>query len=181
CSINLSPQLTWNASTRFTATVGASWSHNITDNQYFGIDTIGGTHYTFAHLDQQTLSFTANLGYTVTTNLSVQWYLQPFVSNGTYSNVRTIGDAGAADYDARYQPDTNITNPGGVDSKQFNSNFVVRWEYRPGSTLFVVWTQGRGDFQPVAGPNGVSGDLRHLWDLHADNTFLVKVSYWFDR
>ncbi|MGB7211753.1 MAG: DUF5916 domain-containing protein [Gemmatimonadales bacterium] len=183
-SISLGPQLTWNASTRFIATVGANWSHNVADNQYFGVDTVGGTHYTFAHLDQQTLSLTANLGYTVTTNLSVQWYLQPFVSNGTYSNVRTIGDAGAANYDARYAPlsDTSVTNhPGGVDSKQFNSNFVVRWEYRPGSTLFVVWTQGRQDFQSLAGPNGVSGDLHDLWNLHPDNTFLVKLSYWFSR
>lgn len=182
-SVNFGPQLTWNASTRFTATVGANWSHNIADNQYFGIDTIGGSHYTFAHLDQKTLSFTANLGYTVTPELTIQWYMQPFVSNGTYSNVRTIGNPGAADYDARYQAlsDSFTNNPGGVDAKQLQSNFVVRWEYRPGSTLFVVWTQGRGDYQPLAGPNGLSGDLSGLFDLHPDNTFLVKVSYWFNR
>ncbi|MGH7533304.1 MAG: DUF5916 domain-containing protein [Gemmatimonadales bacterium] len=185
--LNLNPQVTFNASTRFSATLGAGYTVNTSDNQYFGTFTDTATHtdhYTFAHLDQKTISLTANLAYTVTPNLSVQWYLQPFVSNGSYSNVRTIGDPGAADYDARYVPfsDTSVANhPGGVDSKQFNSNFVVRCEYRPGSTLFVVWTQGRQDFQPVAGPNGVGGDLGRLWDLHADNTFLVKASYWFDR
>ena len=62
--------------------------------------------------------------------------------------------------------------------KQFNSNFVVRWEYRPGSTLFVVWTQGRNGYQPVPGPNGVGGDLHDLFALRPDNTFLVKLSYW---
>lgn len=180
-NLSLSPELTINASTRFTATLSASWSANVDNEQYYGTDTTGGLHYQFAHLDQQTLSFTADLGYTVTPELSVQWYLQPFVSRGTFSDVRTLADPGAAAYDARYRPDTMVTNPGGIDSKQFNSNFVVRWEYRPGSTLFLVWTQGRGDFQPVAGPDGLGGDLRGVWDLHANNTFLLKVSYWFNR
>ena len=120
----------------------------------------------------------------MTPALSIQWYLQPFVSRGTYADIRELTDAGAASYDARYRPyaDTSVTNnPGGVDSKQFNSNVVVRWEYRPGSTMFVVWTQGRNDFQPVAGPTGLNGDFRNLFDLRADNTFLVKFSYWFNR
>lgn len=181
---DVNPTLTLNASTRFSATVGVDYNVNTADNQYFDTFTDSVTHasrYAFAHLDQKTLSFTANLAYTVTPNLSVQWYLQPFVSRGTYSNVRDLTDPGAADYDARYQPDTLVTNPGGVDSKQLNSNFVVRWEYRPGSTLFVVWTQQRSDFQSIAGPNGLGGDFHDLWDLHPDNVFLVKLSYWFNR
>jgi hypothetical protein len=184
---DVNPTLTLNASTRFSATVGVDYNVNTADNQYFGTYTDTASHatsYTFAHLDQKTLSFIADLAYTVTPSLSVQWYLQPFVSRGTFSNVRTLADPGAASYDARYQPyaDTSVTNhPGGVDSKQFNSNFVVRWEYRPGSTLFLVWTQQRGDFQSVVGPNGLGGAFSDLWDLHPDNTFLVKVSYWFNR
>ena len=185
--LDLNPNVTINASTRFSATIGADYNINTADNQYFNTYTDTATHashYTFAHLDQKTISLTANLAYTVTPNLSVQWYLQPFVSRGTYSNIRELANPGAANYDARYQPyaDTSVTNnPGGVDSKQFNSNFVVRWEYRPGSTLFVVWTQARGDFQPVAGPDGLGGDFHDLFNLHADNTFLVKFSYWFNR
>ncbi|HEX3927352.1 MAG TPA: DUF5916 domain-containing protein [Gemmatimonadales bacterium] len=184
-SLTLGPQLTLNASTRITATVGANVSRNIADNQWYGNFITGATqHYTFAHLDQTTVSLTGNLGYTFTPSLSVQWYLQPFVSRGTFSNLRELANPGAAAYDARYQPyaDTSLTNNlGGVDSKQFNSNFVVRWEYRPGSTLFVVWTQGRSGFIPQAGPNGVSGDFRDLFHLPADNTFLVKLSYWLSR
>ncbi len=68
-----------------------------------------------------------------------------------------------------------------MDSKQLNSNLVVRWEYRPGSTLFVVWTQGRNGFTPFAGPDGMRGDFRDLFHLHPDNTFLVKVSYWLNE
>jgi hypothetical protein len=183
-SLNLNPQLTMNASTRFSTTLGLNWTANRADNQWFGnFDTLG-THYTFAYLKQQTLSLTADLGYTVSTTLSVQWHLQPFVSRGTFSNVRELADPRSASYGGRYQAyfDTTVTNhPGGVDSKQFNSNLVVRWEYRPGSTLFVVWTQGRDAFAPLAAPGGMSGDLRGLFDLHPDNTFLVKISYWLNR
>ena len=185
-SLNISPQLTLNASTRATATIGASVSHNVTDNQWYGqySGTTGSQHYTFAHLDQQTVSLTADLGYTFTPTLSLQWHLQPFISRGTYSNLRELANPGANNYDARYQAyaDTSISNHlGGLDAKQLSSNFVVRWEYRPGSTLFLVWTQGRNAFDPAAGPDGIHGDFRDLFNLRADNTFLVKFSYWLTR
>ena len=184
-SVNLQPQLTYNASTRFSASLGANITTQHADNQWFGnfADSADVTHYTFAHLDQRTLGLTADLAYTVTTNLSVQWHIAPFVSRGNYSNVRELANPAAASYAGRYQPyaDTSVANhPGGLDYKQFNSNLVIRWEYRPGSTIFVVWTQGRNDYQSVAGPDGLRGDLNNLFQLHPDNTFLVKASYWLN-
>lgn len=184
-SLELTPGITLNASPRISATVGVDWSRAHTDNQWYGNFVVGtADHYTFAHLEQQTLSLTADLGYTFTPTLTVQWHLQPFVSRGTYTNLRELANPGASAYDDRYQPyaDTSITNHlGGFDSKQFNSNFVVRWEYRPGSTIFLVWTQGRNGNDPLAGPAGLHGDLRDLFQLAPDNTFLLKVSYWLDR
>ncbi|MES1259341.1 MAG: DUF5916 domain-containing protein [Gemmatimonadota bacterium] len=185
-SLNFNPQLTLNASTRLTAAFGANYTTNASDNQWFGAYTGADAlrHYTFAHLEQQTLSLNADLGYTLTPALSVQWHLQPFVSRGTYSNLRELDNPAADNFDARYKAyaDTAIANHlGGLDAKQFNSNLVVRYEYRPGSTLFLVWTQGRSGFDPVAGRDGVRGDLRDLFNLRADNTFLVKVSYWLNR
>lgn len=179
-SVNLQPQVTYNASTRFNVSVGANISTQHNDNQWYA--TYTGVP-TFAHLDQRTLGLTADLGYTVTTNLSVQWHIAPFVSRGTYSNIRELANPASTSYDARYQPypDTSVTNhPGGLDFKQFNSNLVVRWEYRPGSTIFVVWTQGRQDFQSLAGPDGLRGDFNNLFNLHPNNTFLVKASYWLN-
>ncbi|HWH02970.1 MAG TPA: DUF5916 domain-containing protein [Gemmatimonadales bacterium] len=186
-SINLQPQLTYNASTSFNVSIGANITTQHADNQWFGqYDTLlatGQQHYTFAHLDQRTVGLTADLGYTITTNLSVQWHIAPFVSRGTYSNIRELANPASSSYDARYQPyaDTSVANhPGGLDFKQFNSNLVVRWEYRPGSTIFVVWTQGRQDFQSLAGPDGLRGDFNNLFNLHPNNTFLVKASYWLN-
>jgi hypothetical protein len=76
--------------------------------------------------------------------------------------------------------DTSVTNnPGGFNSKQFRSNVVMRWEYRPGSALFLVWQQGRQDEDP--GRRSLGGDLDRLFSAPANNTFLVKLSYWLDR
>jgi hypothetical protein len=160
--------------------------HTVTDNQWFGnfSDARLGTHYTFAHLDQHTTSATVRLNYTFTPDVSVQAYTQPFIAKGTYTNVRQLSStprAGAyADRYAAYA-DTSVTNnPGGFNFKEFQSNFVFRWEYQPGSTLFVVWNQGRQGIVPVEGEGSFGGDVRDLMRLHPANTVLVKMSYWLN-
>ncbi len=57
----------------------------------------------------------------------------------------------------------------------------MRWEYRPGSTLFLVWTQGRQDDRNLDGRQSWTRDYRDLFALHPDNTFLVKFAYWLNR
>ncbi|MEZ0333647.1 MAG: DUF5916 domain-containing protein, partial [Gemmatimonadales bacterium] len=185
-TISLEPTLELKMSTRFTTSLGARWEHNRNDIQYFGTfaDPAGGPHYTFAHLEQETLSLTWRLGYTFTPNTSLQVYASPFISKGTYSNVREVGEARAEAYDARYQPYTDpdvAGDPGGFNVQEFRSNVVFRWEYRPGSTLFLVWSQGREGSAEEEGTKSFRGDLSDLFGQHADNTFLVKVSYWFAR
>ena len=113
------------------------------------------THYTFAHLNQTTTSATVRLNYTFTPNVSLQAYTQPFVSKGTYSDVRQLSATPRADaYDDRYAAygDTSVTNnPGGFNFKEFQSNVVFRWEYRPGSTLFARLERGASGFRADAG------------------------------
>jgi hypothetical protein len=67
-----------------------------------------------------------------------------------------------------------------VNFKQLRTNTVLRWEYRPGSILFLVWQQGRDAF--AASPTGFSvrRDMGELLELHPNNTFLLKMSYWFN-
>ena len=185
-TLSLEPTLKFNVSSRFSTSLGARWENNRNDIQYYGTfgDAAGGLHYTFAHLQQETLSLTWRLGYTFTPNTSLQIYASPFVSKGTYSNVREVGDARAEAYDERYQPygDPEVAgSPGGFNVQEFRSNVVFRWEYRPGSTLFLVWSQGREASEDVEGARSFRGDLSNLFDQHADNTFLVKVSYWLAR
>lgn len=97
--------------------------------------------------------------------------------------MRELDDARAADYEDRYRPYDDLVvsaDPGGFNVKQYRSNVVLRWEYRPGSTLFLVWTQGRGTADPSEGSGSIAGDFGDLFGLRADNTFLIKASYWLN-
>lgn len=185
-SISLSPEVVVKVSSRFRSSLSANYRKNRDDNQYFGTftDPADTRHYTFAHLDQETLGLTWRLDYTFTPEATLQVYASPFVSRGTYSDVRELADPGADEYDSRYQPyaDPAVSaDPGGFNFKQFRSNVVFRWEYRPGSTLFLVWSQGREDQASLEGDKTFGADLRDLFRQRANNTFLVKVSYWFAR
>jgi hypothetical protein len=185
-TLSLEPEVEFKVSSRFTTTLSARWETNRNDVQYFGTftDPVGVDHYTFAHLEQETLSLTWRLGYTFTPNTTLQVYASPFVSKGTYSDVREIGEPRAEEYDARYQPYDDLAiaaDPGGFNVQEFRSNVVFRWEYRPGSTLFLVWSQGREGAADIEGDKSFGGDFGDLFDRRPDNTFLVKVSYWFAR
>jgi hypothetical protein len=182
-TIDFSPELDLKISSRFTTSLSADYNHNRNDLQYFGTftDPAGGAHYTFAHLDQKTFSLTWRLGYTFTPTTSLQIYASPFVSKGTYTDVREVAEARAGSYDARYRPYTDpavADRPTGFNFQQFRSNVVFRWEYRAGSTLFLVWSQGRQGSSPVEGTASFRGDLGDLLGRRANDTFLVKVSYW---
>ena len=72
--------------------------------------------------------------------------------------------------------------PTGFNFQEFRSNVVFRWEYRPGSTIFLVWSQGRQYSANEAGNASFGKSLSdELFGQRPDNTFLLKVSYWFSR
>lgn len=184
--ISLQPELDIKISSSFTTSISANLAHNDVDLQYYGTftDSASSPHYTFAHLDQRTVSLTWRLGYTFTPDASLQIYASPFLSKGEYSHVRELSAPRAVDYDARFRPygDAAIRDdPGGFDVGQFRSNVVFRWEYHPGSTLFLVWSQGRQGSEPFQERGSLGGDLSDLFDRRADDVFLVKLSYWFAR
>jgi hypothetical protein len=177
----VSPSLQVRLSSRTTPSIGMSYSRNEDDAQWLDNITSGGvTHYTFAHLDQTTISLTFRLDYTASPTLTLQIYANPFVSKGTYSDVREVVNARADHYDDRFAPYALGRDPGGFDVRQFNSSTVLRWEYDPGSSLYLVWTQGRQNFEPGSEPPPLSDDFDQLFHAHPANTFLVKAVHWFD-
>ncbi|HJP84543.1 MAG TPA: DUF5916 domain-containing protein [Gemmatimonadaceae bacterium] len=163
--------------------LGTRYQRNRNDTQWYdNLGVIGSdtTHYLFAHLDQELLSFTTRLNYTATTTLSLQCYAEPFLTTGRYFRVRELADPRGARYDDRYRPYALNTDDASFNIKELHASAVARWEYRPGSTVFLVWTQGRdqderdpGSFLPVR-------DLRNLFSARPDNTFLIKASYWMN-
>jgi hypothetical protein len=181
----LSPYVNFRFSPQLQLNLGTGFGNDHDNTQWFGNFTEAGvTHYTFAHLDQQTTSMSMRLNYTATPDLTFEMYAQPFVAKGTYSDVREISATPGADsYDDRFQP---YTPPGDAQLRfkvtELISNTVVRWEYRPGSTLFVVWQHGRQGPDPRNPFNqSWTRDYGDLFRLHPDNTFLVKVAYWLSR
>ena len=157
--------------------------------------------YVMGNLDQTTVGITVRIDYSITPNLSVQYYGQPFLSSGAYDTFKRITapraepfeerfdvyGANEIDYDAAentYHVDESSSgarysfeNPN-FDLTEFRSNLVVRWEYRPGSTLFVVWSQDRstnGELGSFAFTDG----LNELFRQHSTNVFLVKFNYRF--
>lgn len=180
-----SPYVNFRLSPQFQLNVGTDFGNDHLDAQWFGNFTQAGvTHYSFAHLDQQTTAMSVRMNYTVTRDLSFELYGQPFVAKGTYSNIREISSTPDADsYDARFKP---FTPPAGAQTQfkvtELIANSVVRWEYRPGSTMFFVWQHGRQG----PGPNdrfnqSWTRDYSDIFKLHPDNTFLIKVAYWLSR
>jgi hypothetical protein len=135
------------------------------------------THYVFGELRQRTSSMTLRLNYTLTPNLSVQLYGQPFVSAGRFERYKELVD-GRAPYAARFAP---FAYPEGADFKvlSFRTTNVMRWEYKPGSTLFVVWQQGREGFSPD-GSFRFGRDYGDAFTTPSNNAFLVKLAYWFN-
>ncbi len=179
-SINLMPEVDFKLASRVTAAIIPNYTRTSNNVQPLGQHD---TRYVFAHLEQKQLGVTMRFTYPFTASATLQVYAQPFVSKGTYSNVQQLSTTPrAADFASRYVPDTIVAdNPSGFNYKQFRSNVVFRWEYRPGSTLFVVWSQGRQGSAGAEGTRGFGGDLSELFDLRPDNGFLVKLSYWINR
>ena len=184
-SLNLMPEVDFKLASRVTAALIPNYTRKTSDVQPRDpVTNAAGRviHSVFSHLEQKQLGLTMRVTYPFSANMSLQVYAQPFISKGTYSNLRELSATPrAADYTSRYQPYFDPTRSTGFNYKQFRSNVVFRWEYRPGSTLFVVWSQGRTQSADAEGPRGLGSNLRDLFDLRPDNGFLVKLSYWINR
>jgi len=137
--------------------------------------------YVFAQIDQITTDLTVRIDYTITPELTIQYYGSPFITAVDYSDPKYIIDPNADKFNDRYSTDMSFTtedyeNDYDFNFRQFRSNLVVRWEYRPGSLLYLVWTQsktgdvGTGDFAFV-------NDLDALFNIHPYNIFLVKLTF----
>lgn len=192
-----SPNLRWRPSGRASVSLGPFLSRNLDDRQWVErvTDDDDSRHYVFARMDQTTVGLTGRVDYAFTPNLSLQVYAQPFVSAGDYEEFKRVADPRAPTYRARFQPlnvhlsdDEYLVDLDGVGApesfdnpdfnfKQFRSNVVLRWEYRPGSELFLVWSQAR-DHVAGDGRFDFSEGLDTLFEQDAHNVFMLKVSYW---
>ncbi|GLU42765.1 DUF5916 domain-containing protein [Allomuricauda sp. NBRC 101325] len=163
-------------------------------------DVNGSPRYLNGEIDQRTLSMSFRLNFTINPNLTIQYWGQPFISRGRYSNFKHITDPLAKNFEDRfvqYSPQQTSYSDGvyGIDEDldgiddftfddpdfsfvQFRSNLVIRWEYIPGSEIFLVWSQDvsrSGD--PTAGLLPSLGD--NIFGQKPQNIFLLKATYRF--
>ena len=182
---SFSPYVSVRVSTRLQANLGANISNGVNDAQWYGnyTDAANTVHYTFAHLHQRTVSMNTRLNYTVTPDLTFEFYGQPFVATGNYSNVRELSATPTASgYSNRFRASVAPTgSQAAFKYTQLRTNAVARWEYKPGSTLFVVWSHGRQDSADQYSNQSWTRDYRDLFALHPDNTFVVKAAYLISR
>jgi len=180
---------------------GFAWVKN--PAQYIETASAGGdTSYVVGALTQATTSLAARLNVTFTPSLSLQLYAQPFLSAGRYGTLAEVRNARASQLRERVAPfapgavatmadgDLRIDRDGGRSAltmddpafsvRELTSNAVLRWEYRPGSALFLVWAQSRDD--DAGAPDfSVGRQARALWRAAPTNVLLVKASYWITR
>ena len=162
-----------------------------------------GNRYVFAFVKTKTVSLDTRINWTFTPNLTLQLFAQPFVASGSYSHFREFArprtiekldygrDVGSIAYDAgtnSYRIDPDAGGPA-ASFVVFNPNFtttslrgtaVLRWEYRPGSTIFFVWTQQRSGFDP-AGDFDFTSARRQIFNDRPANVFQIKATYWIGR
>jgi hypothetical protein len=153
----------------------AQYVTQVEDQQY--TDTFG-KRYIFATLDQQTLDLGIRGEWTASSRLSMQLFLQPFVSSGDYNGFKYLTrprdddftplSAGQAASEAG-DPDFNF--------RSVRGSAVVRWEFRPGSAMYVVWNENRAEEVGI-GDFRLRRDLSALPNAPSQDVFLVKFSYW---
>ncbi|GMV06954.1 MAG: hypothetical protein AMXMBFR53_32290 [Gemmatimonadota bacterium] len=193
-----SPNLRFRPSGRATFGVGTMIDWNNDDYQWVKRFEGERDDYLFARIEQRTVGVLFRMDYAFTPTLSLQLYAEPFVSAGKYSEYKRVADPVADRYADRFQvlpyrvdDDRVLADVDGdgaeedfgrpdFNFQQFRSNAVLRWEYLPGSTLFLVWSQGRNR-SVEDGSFDWSHDVRDLFGVAPDNVFMVKLSYWLSR
>jgi hypothetical protein len=157
-----------------------------------------GKRYVFGVVDRTTVSTQFRISYTFKPDVTLDVYAEPFAASGAYTgfgemirpremNLRMYGTDGTT---IVRQPDGSYTVTDGASSftinnpdfntRSYRSNVVLRWEWRPGSTFFVVWQQNRAGASNSGAQVGVD-DLFDSWSIPGDNILLLKSTIWLSR
>lgn len=187
--------LSWLINNNFSISAIAGLTEETDNNQYVKQKEVEQKkEYVVGKIDRETLYTILRLEYFITPELSLQYYGSPYASIGKYDSFRKVNESKSTDLNQRYSPltisgdqlvdengnellDFTTENPD-FNFQEFRSNFVLRWEYKTGSTLYFVWTNTSSNYEPVYNPS-VTQTLKNISKLDAQNAFMIKFSYWF--
>lgn len=207
-SLRFSPEVEMNLGTRLRLEFEPGFKKQVQLDQYIdsfddetAIEMLGGRHIV-AQMERNTVSAELRVDYTFTPKLSLQAYFQPYMTVGSYSRFKEFkqpesydfveygkdnGMEIAKDDDDGYElyPNGRNGNSIYVENPDFNykalvGSAVLRWEFRPGSTLYIVWTHNGSDEQNPGNFN-FNRDVKDLFQADADNIFALKLTYWLGK
>ncbi len=199
--------VTWHPASNVAVTVGPAYSYGESRAQYVTrisdptATAFGGARYVFSDLYRRDLGMDTRLNITFTPTLTLELYAQPFISSAQYAHLKEFAapraldklvygkDVGTLTVRAT-DPRVFVVDPdGGGPAAEFavtdpsftlrslRGNAVLRWEYHPGSTLFLVWTQSRSN-ELNDGLLDLGRDVGPVFTGAGENIFLVKLNYW---
>jgi hypothetical protein len=173
--MEVGPSVSYRPSSFLKISEGVNFSRNYDDSQWI---EESDAHYVFGRIRQKTVGLQTRVNYTISPRLSIQIYAEPFVSAGKYSDFKALVNGRAPVYEERYAPFAYSGNPD-FNYRSFRTTNVLRWEYKPGSTLFAVWQQGR-EGNTDQGSFDFSRDFHGVFSSAAKNVFLIKWAYWLN-
>lgn len=188
----------WQLNNRFSISSRTIFDNSIDHHQFVTRFTKfdGDKKYLVGTIDRNTIYSTLRCEYFISPEISLQYYANPYASTGKYSNFREVAEASNKAIDKRYldlnaymltNKDYMLQNPDGsnytihnpdFNYQEFRSNLVGRWEFRPGSTLYLVWTNTRAAYSDQLDQT-IWKSFGKIWDVKSENVFMVKFSYWF--
>ena len=192
----------------FSLSLNNEFSRTQDQTQYVTSTDFGNIkRYVLGTINNDTWSTTLRLNYSLNPNFSVQFYGQPFIARGRYSDFKFVNNPTASSINERvniynqnqisYGVDSNGSDAFLIDENvdnitdysfgkpdfsfvQLQTNLVVRWEYIPGSELFFVWARGSSGSQDFS-DSLTDSVSNQVFDIPANDTFLIKATYRFVR
>ncbi len=186
-SLSTSIGMDWNQSSAVHHRISASYSSSIDDTQHMENyenpgKGIGGVSFVFGDLMRRTFDLTLRTSLLFSRNQSLEVYAQPYLTTGDYRRARELVRADTYDLET-YTAEGFDYDAWDFTYSAVNLNVVYRWEYRPGSTFYLVWTHSRSSYEDRGSGDNRSAfdhslDPHDLFENEPENIFLAKFSYW---
>ena len=198
-SLNVNSNVSYRPLNTLKFSLNINLSKNTDQLQYVStLDFNNQPRYILAKINQQTAGLTFRVDYNITPELSIQYYGSPFVAIGKYSNFKRVTNSRSDTYSNRFYEfstpvingteyqlaennnsvvDYTLSNPD-FNFSQFRSNLVAKWEYKPGSSVYLVWSNEQTEYA-TQGVNNLLKAYNQIKKSFPNNLFLVKLNYWF--
>jgi len=187
--------LFWLINNNITVSSYTGFTGEVNNSQYVKQKTVNEKQeYVVGKIARETLFTTLRVEYFITPELSLQYYGSPYASIGKYDSFRKVNVSDSKNLNERYTPlvvsgdklvdengnellDFKDENPD-FNFQEFRSNFVLRWEYKTGSTFYFVWTNTSSNYENQYN-SSITKSFKNITNVKAQNAFMVKFSYWF--